>query len=113
MLLTDVTEVNEPHEGKRKNEAMWPVFQITWQRSRYVYDMHYVYKMISKEVLDYCIRNVSNAGNMNIASFRNGHFTYSLALSIFSTGPWGQTCDCRTFVMSYRLCTVSIQYTCL
>ncbi|CAM9613930.1 unnamed protein product [Sphacelaria rigidula] len=36
---------------------MWPVFQINWQRSRYVYDMHYVYKMISKEVLEYCIRN--------------------------------------------------------
>lgn len=50
-------KVNEPHEGKRKNEAMWPVFQITWQRSRYVYDMHYVYKIISKEVLDFCIRN--------------------------------------------------------
>lgn len=52
-------EVNEPHEGKRKNEALWPVFQITWQRSRYVYDMHYVYKAISKDVVEYCIRNVS------------------------------------------------------
>lgn len=51
--------MNEQHEGKRKNEALWPVFQITWQRSRYVYDMHYVYKAISKDVLDYCIRNVS------------------------------------------------------
>ncbi|CAN0086852.1 unnamed protein product, partial [Laminaria digitata] len=51
-------EVNEQHEGKRKNEALWPVFQITWQRSRYVYDMHYVYKAISKDVLEYCIRSV-------------------------------------------------------
>eukprot|EP00903_Cladosiphon_okamuranus_P021689 g19942.t1 len=50
-------KVNEQHEGKRKNEALWPVFQITWQRSRYVYDMHYVYKAITKDVLDYCIRN--------------------------------------------------------
>ncbi|CAM9886773.1 unnamed protein product [Pylaiella littoralis] len=50
-------KVNEQHEGKRKNEALWPVFQITWQRSRYVYDMHYVYKAIKKDVLDYCIRN--------------------------------------------------------
>ena len=55
------TEVNEEHEGKRKNEALWPVFQITWQRSRYVYDMHYVYKAISKDVLEYCIRNVSES----------------------------------------------------
>lgn len=51
-------EVNEQHEGKRKNEAQWPVFQINWQRSRYVYDMHYVYKAITKDVIDYCIRNV-------------------------------------------------------
>lgn len=51
--------MNEQHEGKRKNESLWPVHQISWQRSRYVYDMHYVYKMISKEVLEYCIRNVS------------------------------------------------------
>ncbi|CAM9234795.1 unnamed protein product, partial [Hapterophycus canaliculatus] len=50
-------KVNEQHEGKRKNEALWPVFQITWQRSRYVYDMHYVYKAISKDVLEYCIRS--------------------------------------------------------
>lgn len=35
------------------------MFQITWQRSRYVYDMHYVYKAISKDVLEYCIRSVS------------------------------------------------------
>eukprot|EP00904_Undaria_pinnatifida_P013020 jgi/Undpi1/8849/HiC_scaffold_25.g11311.m1 len=57
-LEADLREkVNEQHEGKRKNEALWPVFQITWQRSRYVYDMHYVYKAISKDVLEYCIRN--------------------------------------------------------
>ncbi|CAM9642792.1 unnamed protein product [Discosporangium mesarthrocarpum] len=49
--------VNENHEGKRKNESIWPVFQINWQRSRYVFDMFYVYKQISREVLDYCIRN--------------------------------------------------------
>lgn len=55
--------MNEQHEGKRKNEALWPVFQITWQRSRYVYDMHYVYKAISKDVLDYCIRSVSQVEN--------------------------------------------------
>lgn len=56
---TRQSEVNEQHEGKRKNEALWPVFQINWQRSRYVYDMHYVYKAITKDVLEYCIRNVS------------------------------------------------------
>mmetsp|Transcript_23944 Transcript_23944/g.26211 ORF Transcript_23944/g.26211 Transcript_23944/m.26211 type:complete len:290 (-) Transcript_23944:70-939(-) len=49
--------VNEPHEGLRKNEALWPVHQINWQKSRYVYDMYYTYNRISKEVYDYCINN--------------------------------------------------------
>lgn len=61
--------MNEQHEGKRKNEALWPVFQITWQRSRYVYDMHYVYKAITKDVLEYCIRSVS-AVKRRLVAFR-------------------------------------------
>jgi len=50
-------KVNEPHEGKRKVESLWPVHQINWQRSRYVYDMYWRYGKISREVYDYCIRN--------------------------------------------------------
>lgn len=50
-------EVNEPHEGMRKNESQWPIHQINWQKSRYVYDMYYTYHRISKEVYDYCITN--------------------------------------------------------
>ncbi|GAB9474079.1 G10-like protein [Globisporangium polare] len=49
-------KMNEPHEGKRKCEALWPVHQINWQRSRYVYDLFYKYKRISREVYDYCVR---------------------------------------------------------
>ena len=49
--------INEPHEGLRKAESQWPVHQINWHRSRYVYDLYYKYKRISKEVYDYCIEN--------------------------------------------------------
>lgn len=49
--------INEPHEGLRKAESQWPVHQINWQRSRYVYDMYYTYERISREVYDYCIQN--------------------------------------------------------
>lgn len=48
--------MNEPHEGKRQCESLWPVHQINWQRSRYVYDMFYKYKRVSREVYDYCLR---------------------------------------------------------
>lgn len=51
------TGVNDPHEGLRKNEALWPIHQINWQKSRYVFDMYYTYNKISKDVYEYCINN--------------------------------------------------------
>ena len=50
-------EVNEPHEGLRKTESQWPVHQINWQKTRYIYDLYYTYEKISKEVYDYCVTN--------------------------------------------------------
>lgn len=50
-------KVNEPHEGLRKTESQWPVHQINWQKSRYIYDLYYTYNRISREVYDYCITN--------------------------------------------------------
>lgn len=50
-------KVKESALGKRKTESQWPIHQINWQRSRYVYDMFYIYNRISKKVYDYCIKN--------------------------------------------------------
>lgn len=52
-----VVEINEPHEGLRKTESQWPVHQINWQKSRYIYDLYYTHHRISREVYDYCIKN--------------------------------------------------------
>lgn len=38
----------DPHEGKRKVEAEWPIFRIHHKRSRYIYDLYYKRKVISK-----------------------------------------------------------------
>ncbi len=38
---------NEPHEGKRKPESVWPILRIHHQLSRYIYDL-YKKKSISK-----------------------------------------------------------------
>ena len=38
----------DPHDGKRKVEALWPVFRIHHQRSRYIYDLFYRRKAISR-----------------------------------------------------------------
>lgn len=50
-------KVKESNVGKRKTESLWPVHQINWQKSRYVYDMYYTHHKISKTVYDYCIQN--------------------------------------------------------
>lgn len=56
-------KVRETNAGKRNTESMWPVLQIQHQRSRYVYDMHYVHHKISRKVLDYCIKaKIADAG---------------------------------------------------
>lgn len=44
-------------EGVKKAEVLWPVHQINWQKSRYIYDMFHTYKKISKEVYRFCIDN--------------------------------------------------------
>ncbi|XP_020250555.1 protein BUD31 homolog 2-like [Asparagus officinalis] len=46
---------NDPHDGKRKCEALWPIFQISHQKSRYIYDLYYRRKEISKELYEFCL----------------------------------------------------------
>lgn len=46
----------EPHEGKRKCESIWPIFRIHHQRSRYIYEMYYKKKAITRELYDWCLR---------------------------------------------------------
>jgi len=47
--------VKESNEGKRKTESLWPIHQINWQKSRYIYDMYYTHNRISRQVYEYCI----------------------------------------------------------
>lgn len=42
------TAETEPHEGKRKQESLWPIFKIHHQKSRYIYDLFYRRKAISR-----------------------------------------------------------------
>lgn len=51
--LRDVVQERDPK--KRKTQAMWPVHQINWQKSRYIYDLYYIHKRIDRKVYQYCI----------------------------------------------------------
>jgi bud site selection protein 31 len=66
---------NASHEGKRKHEVLWPIFQITHQRkltpskavlqhdakcsagSRYIYELYYDKEAISKQLYDWLLKN--------------------------------------------------------
>lgn len=46
---------NDSHEGKRRVESQWPIFKLHHQRSRYVYDIYYKRKIISKELYEFLL----------------------------------------------------------
>jgi bud site selection protein 31 len=48
--------VDDPHEGKRKCEANWPIHRIHYERNRYVYDMYYKQQRISRELYEFLVR---------------------------------------------------------
>ncbi|KAK5741147.1 Component of the SF3b subcomplex of the U2 snRNP [Elasticomyces elasticus] len=48
---------NASHEGRKKHEMQWPIFQITHQRSRYIYDLYYEKEAITKQLYDWLLKN--------------------------------------------------------
>ena len=48
-------KVKESNMNQRKIESLWPIHQINWQKSRYIYDMYYTHQRISRDVYQYCI----------------------------------------------------------
>ena len=55
---------NEPHEGKRRVESLWPIFRLHHQRSRYIYDLYYKREAITKDVYEYCLKQNFADGNL-------------------------------------------------
>lgn len=43
--------VNEEHEGRRKTEATWKIHRLHWEKNRFVYDLMYVRKVMSRELV--------------------------------------------------------------
>ncbi|CBY00810.1 similar to cell cycle control protein Cwf14/Bud31 [Plenodomus lingam JN3] len=82
---------NASHEGKKKYEMTWPIFQITHQRSRYIYDLYYEKEAISKQLYDYLLKN-GYADAMLIAKWKKQGYekvsgvTSSLPLCSVLTG---------------------------
>ncbi|KAG0025572.1 Component of the SF3b subcomplex of the U2 snRNP [Podila clonocystis] len=87
---------NDPHEGKRKVEALWPVFRIHHQRSRYVYELFYKRKAISKELYEYLLKQGYADGNL-IAKWKKSGYEKVCCLRCIQPKDtnFGTTCVCR------------------
>eukprot|EP01052_Picozoa_sp_SAG31_P014219 SAG31_NODE_875_length_11316_cov_8.924044_8_plen_179_part_00 len=48
--------MDDPHEGKRKCESNWDIHRIHWKKNRFIYDLYYKNKEISKELYDWMVR---------------------------------------------------------
>lgn len=64
---------NKPNPRGPRGAAQWEIFQISHQRSRYIYDLYYEKEAISKELYDYLLKN-GYADAMLIAKWKkNGY----------------------------------------
>lgn len=72
--------VNEPHEGKRRNEATWPITKIHWERSRYVYELFYKKKAISRALYDWLLKEKYGDANL-IAKWKKPGYEFLCSLS--------------------------------
>lgn len=87
---------NEPHEGKRRNESLWPIFRISHQRSRYIYDLYYKREAITRELYDWLLKNGYADGNL-IAKWKKEGYEKLCCLRCIQTkdSNFGTTCICR------------------
>lgn len=87
---------NEPHEGRRKVEALWPIFRLHHERSRFVYEMFYKKKEISRELYEYLLREKYADADL-IAKWKKTGYEKLCCLQCIQPKDhnFGGTCICR------------------
>lgn len=103
---------NASHEGKKKYEVLWPIFQISHQRmscsspaalrntvvltftpliltgSRYIYELYYEKEAISKELYDFLLKNKYADANLIAKWKKQGYEKVSLSLGTLLSRTW-------------------------
>ncbi|KAH6561831.1 hypothetical protein BASA60_011335 [Batrachochytrium salamandrivorans] len=87
---------NEPSEAKRKVETSWPIMRLHHQRTRYIYDIYYRRKAISRDLYNYCIKE-GHADAALIAKWRKPGYEKLCCLRCMQPKDtnFGTTCICR------------------
>lgn len=85
-----------PSEAKRANESAWEIFRIHHQRSRYIYDMYYRKREISRDCYEFCLREGYADENL-IAKWKKPGYERLCCLRCIQTKDtnYGSTCICR------------------
>lgn len=88
--------VNEEHEGRRKNELTWKIHRIHWEKNRFIYDLMYVRKVMSRELYDYLGRE-RIADSALIAKWRKPGYELLCSMLAIQKGNhnFGTTSHCR------------------
>ncbi|OAO13798.1 hypothetical protein AV274_4473 [Blastocystis sp. ATCC 50177/Nand II] len=95
-LLAKMREAeSEPADGKRRTEAIWPIFQIHHQISRYIWET-YKKGEISKDVYNFCIK-WKIADKDLIAMWKKKGYEKLCCMACAQKGEHiqGTTCICR------------------
>ncbi|KAG0648318.1 Pre-mRNA-splicing factor cwf14 [Hyphodiscus hymeniophilus] len=79
---------NAPTTNVSRHQVHWPIFQISHQRSRYVYELYYEKEAISKELYDWLLKN-GYADAMLIAKWKKTGYEKTKETNFNST------CICR------------------
>ncbi|KAJ6446364.1 60S ribosomal protein L10A [Purpureocillium lavendulum] len=79
---------NKPAPAGPKHQAQWEIFQISHQRSRYVYDLYYEKEAISKQLYEWLLKN-GYADAMLIAKWKKAGYEHTKETNFNST------CICR------------------
>eukprot|EP00842_Homolaphlyctis_polyrhiza_P003448 jgi/Hompol1/4103/HPOL_001724-RA len=87
---------NEPTEAKRKVETSWPIMRLHHQRTRYIYDIFFRRKAISRALYDYCIKE-GYADAALIAKWKKPGYEKLCCLRCMQPKDtnFGTTCICR------------------
>lgn len=87
---------NEPHEGKRKPESLWPILRVHHQMSRFIFELYRVKKQISKELYNYCLKEKYADENLMAKWRKPGYEKLCCLMCIQQKNHnYGTTCICR------------------
>ena len=87
---------NESHHGQRKVEGVWKIFKVNHQRSRFIYELYYKKKEISKDLYNYLLKQKYADKNLIAKWKKNGYEKLCCILCIQAQSHnFGTVCLCR------------------